>query len=119
MTATKTATYVRISQLPGADLNVHSLRFVPDQGLGSLHLLQLLAVATGSAAGDSTGYYTRGTPADWTTLADVGPAEIEAVLRRAERAHPGFALEGGDAVNVLDRIDVHFNTAQERKRREG
>lgn len=116
---TPAATYTRISTIPGADLSIHSLRFVPDQGLGSLHLLQLLAVLTGSATSDSTGFSPRGKPEEWQTLAQLSPAEIDAVLRRAEAAHRGFALEGGSATSTLDRLDHHFALAQARKRRDG
>jgi hypothetical protein len=108
-----------ISTIPGADLNVHLCRFAPDQGPGSLHLLQLLAVLTGSATSDSTGFSPRGKPEEWQTLAQVSPAEIESVLRRTERAHPGFSLEGGSATSTLDRLDHHFALAQARKRRDG
>jgi len=126
MTATKTAptqtapAYVRISQVPGANLSIHSCRFIPDQAYGSMHLLQLLGSITGSCeAAGASGYTTRGKPEDWSTLADAGSAAIESVLRRTEAAHPGFRLEGGSAVTALDRVDQHFALAQARKRREG
>lgn len=126
MSATKTTTtptappaYVRISQLPGAALNLALCRFRPDEGHGSLHLLMLLGAVTGALEPTPTGYTSRGNVEDFPTLAQVSVSEIEAVVRRIERAHAGWKLPDAGATKILDKIDIMFNTAQERKRREG
>ncbi|MGC2375371.1 MAG: hypothetical protein WA484_16010 [Solirubrobacteraceae bacterium] len=120
MSATATRRpYIRISQLHGAALDSAICRFRQDEALASMLLLVLLGAATGFLEPGTMGYSPRGDVAGYSTLAELGVPEIEACVRRVERAHVGFKLCGGDAVNILDRIDVHYNTAQERKRREG
>jgi hypothetical protein len=90
-----------------------------DQAAANLHLLLQLGELTGRLEPSSIGGYSqRGEPAGWMRLRDVDEAAIERVLTRIRRRYPEHRLHGGNATDVVGQLDVHFCTAQERRRRE-
>ena len=108
-----------ICSLPGAAIDIGVCRFRPDEAGANLHFALLLSEVTGrlepSGAG---GYCEKGVEAGWLRLADIEAGALEAIVRRVQRMYPSWRLHADDALPIHGRIQVHFNTAQERWRRE-
>jgi hypothetical protein len=108
----------RISEIPGAQLALEECRWASDQQAGNVHFLCLLGELCGRCEpSGAEGYALRGTPRTWLRLRDVDERDVRKVLGRIERAHT-WHLDAGRAKATLDRIDVHFMTAQLRRRQE-
>ena len=126
MSATATAkvepaavTWVNIADEPGARLDIGQCRFTADHAAANLHLLCLLGELCGRCEpSGGGGYIERGTPETWLTLRQVDAPAVELVVRRVERAHGGWHVDGGEAVTALDRLAVHWGRAQVRWKRE-
>jgi hypothetical protein len=110
--------YIDICDVPGAQIDLNVCRWEPDLAPASMHLLTLLAVVTGRGESVGYSYVEKGEPGGWLRLREIDAPALEKIVRRCERSHPGWKLNGGEAVGVHDRLRVHFNTAQARRRRE-
>jgi hypothetical protein len=80
----------------------------------------LLGELCGRLAVNAAGGYSDCGSAEsgWLRLSEVDSGALDAIVRRMQRSHPSWRLNGGDATSVHDRIDCHFRTAQARWLRE-
>lgn len=110
--------HASISEIPGAKIEMERMRWAPDQAAANYHFLLLLGEICGRVEQSGVnGYAERGRPEDWKKLADVDPAAIELVLSRIRRKYPEWRFDCSPAWRLLDKVDVHFQTAQERRYR--
>jgi hypothetical protein len=54
----------------------------------------------------------------WLRPSEIDAGALGGIVRRVERAHPGWRLDGCKGDGVHQRVAVHFATAQRRWQRE-
>ena len=109
--------WVDICQEPGAALDVNECLFRDEQANASLHLLMLCGEVAGRLTpSGGSGYAVAGNAeSGWLRLGDVDAAAVAALVRRVQRAHPGFELDAPvEARTIHDKLSVHFGRAQRR-----
>jgi hypothetical protein len=133
--------WVRLSEQPGAKLDLGVCRWPEGQGEPSYMLLVLLREATGSVRQSGAGGMReneqpapgqfRVTEGDtttietvevaqgvWPTLAQLDPAVVLGLVRRVRRMHHGWDLDCPPNLSIVESIDVHFGRGQRRWQRE-
>jgi hypothetical protein len=114
----------KITDAPGASIDLNACRFAGAAAAGSIELAILLGEATGRVESTGIGYTTSEVAKEaWKRPADLPAAQLQAILQRVEMAQGRhavrFVLDAPSDLPIHARLDLHYHRAQRRKEREG
>ena len=116
---------VKITDTPGAAIDLNATRFPERLATGSHELWLKLGAATGRLTpGGVSGFVESGTPeSGWRTPRDLSAEHLRAIIEQVVfaqgRSAKRFTLDAPADLPIHDQLDVHYARAQRRRLREG